>query len=279
MSDHESAQARELLSELLRDEPPVTTDSATLVRKGRRRAVIVRSAAIGGVTLGVVGAVLAATLARPEPDMSPALPVVTTTSQTPTKMRLFTEDDRSRRLSRALQDAKDQFIPPGLIVAAEPDTWGVETALQVVKANTNGLLRPQWAYFASVHVGNDKDGYGSLSVHVNSTGTEGRCATPGVPPLNNDVLVECTDTTLPDGTRAAVSRYEGRSPTGFSGHESYRQLAVEAVRPDGTRIYVSATNRAPGMYMASPGAVPLRAEPPLGTADVLKIVQLPGMRF
>ncbi|MBE1467752.1 hypothetical protein [Kibdelosporangium phytohabitans] len=60
-------EARDLLGLMTADEPPVATDSATLVRKARNRQVMTRSAMVGGVAMGVVEVVFFASLARPGP--------------------------------------------------------------------------------------------------------------------------------------------------------------------------------------------------------------------
>ncbi|MFC0114449.1 hypothetical protein [Kibdelosporangium aridum] len=283
MSDNEGKEARALLGSLLQDEPPVTIDSRELVRKGRRHTVVIRSATIGTVALAVVGVVFLTTLVRPAPDNSTALPLA---SAMPTPcvlpsaacpvVPMFTEDQRSRALTRALQESTDKFIPAGLTAKSPPGSWygGGIPVLTVMKTANGALQRPQWPYFASAEVGNDRDGFGSLAVYVNDKGTDGRCTSPSAPPLRNVTLVHCADTTLPGGTKAALSRYVGRDDVPMTGNENYREVTVDAARPDGTRVHVVTTNRT-----VSPYGDQRRAEPPLSDKDLFTIVELPGVKY
>ncbi|RSM58572.1 hypothetical protein DMH04_56100 [Kibdelosporangium aridum] len=285
MSDDESKQARELLGSLLQDEPPVTIDSRELVRKGRRHTVVIRTASIGTVALTVVGVVFLTTLVRPTADDSTAIPAASSTpSACPSPAGacpMFTEDQRSHALTRALQESADKFIPAGQTAKPRPASWfgGTDSALKVIKPVNPSMLRPQWPYYASADVGNDKDGFGSLDVYISDKGTNGRCTSPSTPPLTIVRLVDCADTTLPDGTYAALSRYVGGGDGPVTSDTGYKELAVDAVRPDGTRVHVVTSNRAPATLMASAPARPTRVEPPLSSKELYTIVELPGVKY
>ncbi|MCE7008633.1 hypothetical protein LWC34_38340 [Kibdelosporangium philippinense] len=243
----------------------MSVDAKALIHKGRRHTMIARSSVIGGVSLAVVGVVFGATLTRPEPA---EIPVATSSPPVPCRVgspecppvHVFTEDLRVRTLLDALRAGR---YPPAGMTAQ--DQWTVYR------------FDGPTAYQGGVAVG-DKDGFGTLSLYINNVGGNGTCATldrivderlGGGQAIKDLWFVDCRDVTLDDGAAAAISRYEGRD-TG------YQKIAVDAAKPDGTRVRFTIDNFGPAVI--KPGSTPTRPTPPLTGDDLLKLVKQLGVK-
>nr|WP_042190164.1 hypothetical protein [Kibdelosporangium sp. MJ126-NF4]CEL19136.1 hypothetical protein [Kibdelosporangium sp. MJ126-NF4]CTQ95062.1 hypothetical protein [Kibdelosporangium sp. MJ126-NF4] len=299
-------EAREILGLMIGDEPPVSTTSAALVGKARRRQVIARSAVFGGVAMGVVGMLFFTALARPGPqpaeEVSVAAQPSTRSSGGVTAREINCkqdepcpewgreEDDRSRALTGALQQGQGQFVPAGLVVrfnkmSARPWIGGREEPFLFL--HMTGDETYKGAYLGSAYIGNDSTGFGRVGVQVNDKGTDGTCASadPAAwevrnPHAQNEKTLEfvgCTDENLPGGTVAAVARYEGRNSGGYTTNAGYRKTIVFAKKPDGTRVRVDVDNAAPDS--AQTGYTHTSTTVPLTDQDIFKMIQLQGVKW
>lgn len=293
----EQAEARFLLTKAIGTEPAMGLRPSSLLRRARRRAALTHGATAGGVAVGVIAAVVGMTTLAGTGQGGSGSVVGTASSTTqradcvhlgsgaePCAAPGFTEDDRSRALTEAVQGARKDFIPARVTAGPRVRSWpGADTeAFKFVKPNQD----LGWPYYATAEVG-DAQGSGTVILFVGDAGTDGRCASldrgkeevvVSTPPVKIAEFVDCTDRTLTDGTLAAVSTYRGRDAGRYTGQQGYRKIVVDAVRPDGTRLHlVSDNHMSPPATMT--GVEATRPAPPLDADALLKIAQIPGLKY
>ncbi|GAB3875321.1 hypothetical protein GCM10029964_019200 [Kibdelosporangium lantanae] len=192
---------------------------------------------------------------------------------------LYTKDDRSNRLSRDLNATIGTVLPKGM--AVRPDLMAVDAGQR--EPFMFGRLAGLYVASADAY---DPAGHGTVSIALSNKPTPTTCAEIGDPmkvPATLDLKVipafstTCTDHALADGTVAAVTVYT-TSPE-LKSSFNWRKVMVDARKPDGTTLHLVSNNNPPIKLTDPPTHVPARPEPPLSGDDLLKLVQLPALRY
>jgi hypothetical protein len=256
-------EARDLLARVVGAEPPLRLSSAKLLRRAQRDNRVKRGAMFGGVAVAVAVVVAASVAAVPRPstpDMQVADPPETSDCVAAGRCRVYPEDEWSRALTTSIQSAREQFIPAGM------------TIRQDVSTETFGFVKlddmtSPWPYVSTAVIG-DSQGFGTVEFRAGTGGPAARCEAVdrigNGQPVGFPSLTGCSDRTLTDGTTAAVSTYQGS--------DIYREVVVDAVRPNGTHLHLRATNTF--SHPATIPANPLRLAPPLSADDLLKVARI-----
>jgi len=283
MIDEDTTEARALFTRLMGEEPPMTLTSKTLLRKAHRATR--RSATVTGVAATVVAVVGVTMLARsgtaPEPTMAlasgepaPAPEVSFPTVDTPWCIPgapdcPFVTDDRSNRLSRNVNAAIGSILPKGMTVEPLPRNTDLGQREPFLFGQHDGR------YYGSART-SDSAGHGSVSINLGTQSVRGSCDTSPFQLPKNAISVfrptGCTEQTLKDGTVAVVSTYITRDST-------WNLIVVDAKKPDGTTVQLVSNNNTAIKFTGQPATIPTRHDPPLSKDDLLKLVQLPALKY
>jgi hypothetical protein len=292
MIDEDTTDARALLTRVIGDEPPMTLTSKTVLRKAHRNTAIQRSAAMAGVAAAVATVVGVTMLARsgtaPGQDIAAASAPATPMTNVLTELSppcvagtpgcLYTKDDRSNRLSRDLNATIGTVLPKGMVI--HPDPMAVDAGQK--EPFMFGQLAGQYVASAQTQ---DSAGIGTVSINVSRQSAPATCDAVNQPPADvpglNVIRVPafagCTDHTLPDGTVAAVSTY---ASVPVEGRQVGRpKIVVDARKPDGTFLHLVSDTMVLLKATDPPGKPVTRQEPPLSGDDLLRLAQLPALKY
>ncbi|MEV6525103.1 hypothetical protein AB0M43_24415 [Longispora sp. NPDC051575] len=290
MDDGEET-ARYALSTALGSEPPRGLDAAALIRRARKRTLVTRGSAVGGVALGAVAAttLLLGTVGGPggapslagapgtgTPAPSPSVPVdpcamaVVPASLFPTPISPGVQQEppspgaHSAALTAVLHSGRASFVPAGVVLCPTSLNSKDDPLLTREFSGTSDNNPPP-GYTAQGNIpGGGSPLQGAYIIMISKSGRDGTCAS-----LSKLGETYCHESTLGDGTKVATQRTLSTKPN--SG-QSTVEIRAWAKRADGGYVEAAA-------WRTVPVAEGEQAQPALTEASLLTLVTLPGLSY
>ncbi|MGY0230859.1 hypothetical protein [Longispora urticae] len=295
MDDGEET-ARYALTTALGSEPPRGLDAAALIRRARKRTLMTRASAAGGVALGAVAAtaLLLSTVGGPggAPSLAgapgtgtpaPSTPAPSTSAPvdpcamavvpaslfpTPTSPGVQQEPPppgpHSAALTAVLHSGRASFVPAGVVLCPTSLNSNDDPLLTREHfGSTDGNPPPGYAAQGNIP-GGGSPLQGAFIIMISKSGRDGTCAS-----LSKLGETYCHESTLGDGTKVAVQRTLSTKPN--SG-QSTVEIRAWAKRADGGYVEAAA-------WRTVPVAEGERAQPALTEDSLLTLVTLPGLSY
>lgn len=236
--------------------------AAARLRNRRRQAITASALGTVGVLIVLTVAVTMVGVGDNAPGPPPPIPPATSSSHAipagPRQAKAVT-DDRSRKLTNQLAQAKSRVIPRDMRIEPDPQNaghiiGGPPVPLEFILQEFDDLPSPTTEYTAFAKL-SDELGWGTLRISVGHTNNR-----PGV----EDEMVcpagskSCVTRDFSDRTKAYLNYHIGTA-TGWN-------QAMTALRPDGTYIMVACD-----VFFFGAATGPTRPQIPLSTDQLFDL--------